>query len=131
MIGQNNIFNIRYSKSNQWIGQISSTRGFCDFDHVNSCVRAMCIILDTYRNKHGLGTIRKIITRFAPSSENDTDKYIDFVSNRTHIDPDLSLSSIFGYTLLIEAMAAMETNFITDDYFLDMFNFYVTKYIKL
>lgn len=131
MIGQNNIFNIRHSKLNRWVGQISSTRGFCDFADVNSCIRAMCIILNTYRNKHGIDTIEGIVSRFAPPAENDTKSYITFVSLKSKIPYSRRLVSVSDYVLVIIAMAYFETNFTTDDYFLELFNHSVDRYIKL
>lgn len=68
---------------------------------------ALVIIIKTYKNKHGIKTIKGIINRWAPPEENDTKKYIKFVSYRSGILPDEELKTE-DYPLIIEAMAKME-----------------------
>ena len=51
-------------------------------------MRAAFIIVRNYIQRHKLNTIRKIITRWAPASENNTAKYIETVCQRSHIGPD-------------------------------------------
>ena len=48
----------------------------------------MFVLLDTYRKRYGLNTLREMITRYAPPEENHTAIYIDAVSNMTGIRPD-------------------------------------------
>lgn len=50
--------------------------------------RAMFVLLDSYRSKYGLCTIRQMLNRYAPPSENFTEGYIRFVASRTGIAPD-------------------------------------------
>lgn len=47
--------------------------------------RAMFVLLDTYRRKHGLNTIQSMLNRYAPPSENNTTEYVNFVSSRAKI----------------------------------------------
>ena len=61
---------------------------FCVFVGPSWGIRAICKILLTYRDKYGLHTIREMISRWAPPSENDTDAYVDSVAERTGLDPD-------------------------------------------
>jgi len=49
---------------------------------------AFYLLTRTYYHKYRLYTIRGIISRWAPSSENDTSAYIANVSRLTGIDPD-------------------------------------------
>jgi len=49
---------------------------------------AFYLLTRTYYHKYRLYTIRGIISRWAPSSENDTSTYIANVSRLTGIDPD-------------------------------------------
>ena len=51
-------------------------------------MRAAFIILRNYIERHKLNTIRKIITRWAPASGNNTQAYIETVCLRSHIGPD-------------------------------------------
>ena len=41
--------------------------------------------LETYREKYGLKTVREIITRWAPPSENDTADYLEGILKRTGV----------------------------------------------
>lgn len=83
-----NPFNIRKSK-NRWIGKIKgSDTDFETFDSVEHGYRAGLILLSNYYTKYKLHTYRSILNRFAPSSENNLDYYIDFIWNYSHIFPD-------------------------------------------
>lgn len=73
-------FNIRYSTLNHWLGQVSEWKGFVKFQNKRYGIRAGIILLRNYIVKYQLTTVRDIITRFAPSSENNTDDYIQFVN---------------------------------------------------
>jgi hypothetical protein len=50
--------------------------------------RALAILLRNYTSHLGFDTPRKIITRYAPSSENDTQAYIRAFAKGLGIDPD-------------------------------------------
>lgn len=105
-----NPLNIRYSKKNHWLGQIGSRKGFVNFDSLTHGVRAALIILKNYYTVHHLHTISDIIRRYAPSSENDTESYIHFVSKRANLAPckPLSLDQVI-YDVL-PAMALYESH---------------------
>lgn len=53
--------------------------------------RAMAIILLNYARVHHLNTVREIISRWAPASENDTEAYVSKVADRVGVSPDISL----------------------------------------
>lgn len=55
--------------------------------------RAMIEILRHYY-KEGLTTLSKMITKYAPPSENDTEAYIKYVSTYTGIDPDADMNDV-------------------------------------
>ena len=89
-IRNNNPLNIRRSKD-QWKGmaEVQNDRSFCQFETLEYGWRAAFYLLTrTYYHKYRLYTIRDIISRWAPSSENDTSAYIANVSRLTGIDPD-------------------------------------------
>ena len=65
------------------------------------------LIKRTYRG-YGLNTIRAIITRYAPPVENDTQAYIQTISQKTGLSPDRVLSTEDDYKKVIQAMAALE-----------------------
>lgn len=56
--------------------QDAEFKQFQDFVHG---VRAIAKILLTYYRRHGINTVRMIVNRWAPPSENDTEAYIDDV----------------------------------------------------
>jgi hypothetical protein len=79
---QNNPGNLRPSIV-PWMGQTGSSGGFCKFKDMSYGLRAMAVDLSNKITKDGLNTIQKIITKYAPPSENDTQAYIDSVSDST------------------------------------------------
>lgn len=84
----NNPGNIR-----QWAGA-GSDGSFAVFGTPQDGVRAMAQNLRSYINNHHADTIRRIISRWAPSSDgNNTAEYIKHVSQRTGIDPDAQISA--------------------------------------
>ena len=110
MIAKNNPLNIRSSILNKWKGQIGSRKGFVEFSSLIYGVRAACIIIMRSYRKKGYKTVRSIIGHGAPPSENDTDRYIDFVCRMLDINSDSDLS-ILDYPMLISAMSWMEVGF--------------------
>ena len=89
-IRNNNPLNIRRSKD-QWQGlrATQTDAAFCQFETMEYGWRAAFMLLTrTYYHKYRLYTIRGIISKWAPSSENDTSAYIQNVSRLTGIDPD-------------------------------------------
>ena len=113
-IRNNNPLNIRRSKD-KWQGLAAkqSDSSFFKFESMEMGWRAAFVILTkTYYHKYRLFTIRKIIKRWAPSVENDTDAYIKKVSDLTGIDPDepLGIPSLYPsrWMSLGMAMAIVE-----------------------
>ena len=76
----NNPLNIR--KSSQWFhGEVQGNDPeFKTFDSPENGIRAGAAILHTYFVHYGLNTITKVISRWAPPNENDTDAYIEAVA---------------------------------------------------
>ena len=74
----NNPLNIRRSKA-QWLGMrdFPTDKQFCEFQNITWGFRAAFMLLSTYYLKHKCCTIRQVITRWAPPSENNTANYID------------------------------------------------------
>lgn len=87
----NNPFNLRISKSD-WQGKVPVSRNtdkaFEQFVSMEYGIRAGMKLLRNYIQVHGIDTIREIISRFAPSNENDTISYIRAVEKRTGIGRD-------------------------------------------
>jgi hypothetical protein len=88
----NNPGNIR-KDGTTWKGEKSPStdKDFKQFNTRADGYRAMFVNLRGYING-GFNTIDKIISRWAPSSENDTKAYIVAVTKQTGIDPQKTLS---------------------------------------
>ena len=86
--------NIRQSKI-RYDGERLPSRDskFKEFESMAYGYRAMFVLLDTYSRRYGLCTIRQMLNRYAPPSENFTEGYIRFVSEMTGIAPDELLNS--------------------------------------
>lgn len=92
-IRNHNPFNLRYVPAIAWKGQIGDDGGgYAVFDTDEDGVRAGGHQLRTYLSR-GINTVRAIISTFAPSTENDTQAYIDDVANRAAVDPDQPLDA--------------------------------------
>ena len=91
-VKNNNPGNIRLSYLNVWKGgvlAINNTDGtFEQSKTYEYGVRAIIKTLISYYNDYNLNTIRKIISKYAPSNENDTNTYINNVCRRVGIGAD-------------------------------------------
>ena len=86
--------NIRQSRSN-FKGEVRPSRdsAFKQFESMAYGYRAMFVLLNSYHKRYGLTTIREMISRWAPPSENFTEGYIRFVAERTGISADAEVDS--------------------------------------
>ena len=86
----NNPGNIRKGSS-QWQGMSSDQSNdsdFVQFDTPEYGIRALARLLKNYQERYGLVTVRQIINRWAPPSENITGAYVDAVARNVGVDPD-------------------------------------------
>jgi hypothetical protein len=104
----NNPGNIRHGNSN-WQGQSATQTdtNFVQFATPESGIRALAKLLTGYRAR-GLDTIRKIITRYAPGNENDTEAYIASVAASTGIHEDVVLAFPSALPALVSAIIKHE-----------------------
>lgn len=70
-------------------------------------IRAMAKTLRTYYEKHGIATIRGMVTRYAPPSENKTGSYVSAVAGALGVDADKALSLEEFRGILPRLVAAM------------------------
>jgi hypothetical protein len=96
-IRNNNPLNIR--KGNNWKGErpVQSDKAFEEFSSMTYGIRAGFIIIRKYMSGYNgltekFNTIEKIIRRWAPPTENATQRYIDQVAKESGISPRLKLS---------------------------------------
>lgn len=109
-IRNNNPLNIRVG--NVWQGEVKKpTDGaFEQFISMKWGVRAAFVILRRYIKRYGHNTIRSIVSTWAPSNENNTNAYVDFVAKRTNINPDKPISFDDKQTMvaIVSAMIRQE-----------------------
>ncbi|MBO7198418.1 MAG: structural protein P5 [Alistipes sp.] len=85
----NNPGNIRKSRV-RYKGEVTPSRDpeFKEFETMAYGYRAMFVLLDTYRSRYGLTTIRQMLNRYAPPEENFTEGYIRYVADYSGVMPD-------------------------------------------
>lgn len=92
----NNPGNLKFVASNDWKGKLSKDQNtdgvFEQFAEFRYGVAAMIKLLTRYITTGRATTIRRIITLYAPTSENNTGQYIQTVSARLGISPDSPLT---------------------------------------
>ena len=122
-IRNNNPLNIRRSKD-QWKGmaEAQTDGAFVQFKTMEWGWRAAFYLLTrTYYHKYRLYTIRSIISKWAPASENNTEAYVQNVSKLTGILPDEPLGipsdQPSRWLMLGAAMAIQENGTSSLDYF--------------
>lgn len=131
---KNNPLNIRHSSKFTWNGEVANYNGFCVFSSEWSCYRAALIILSRYK-KRNLLSIRDIICTWAPTFENPTTSYMNFVSSKVGISPydsiyDTGLSITQTLINLLYWMSVFEQG-TTFRPRLDVITDCVTKHINL
>lgn len=110
-IDNRNPGNIRRSRV-RYRGEIHPSRDpdFKQFESMEWGYRAMFILLDTYRVRYGLDTLRRMISRYAPPEENHTALYIEAVCDRTDIGADEKIDTRDRATMVpvVAAMSQIE-----------------------
>jgi hypothetical protein len=108
-IRNNNPGNIKLGTNWDGLSDEQNDDVFCQFKEPVWGIRALMRILLTYRFNHNIRTIEKIIDRWAPPSENNTEAYIAFVCRYTDRLPDEILdNSIEHYLPVVKAIIQME-----------------------
>ena len=88
----------------------SSDPRFAVFSDHKWGIRAIARVLITYQDKHGIRTVRGILDRWAPSTENDTIAYIRHVAARLGVKPSTTID-VYDYATmrpLVEAIIKHE-----------------------
>lgn len=107
----NNPGNIRLSKT-KWNGERvpSTDAAFKQFVSMAWGYRAMLKLLQNYKTLYGCGTLRAMIARWAPPSENDTDAYLRTVCRETgiHADSEIDVQNEYVMCQIAAAMSFVE-----------------------
>lgn len=109
-IRNNNPLNIRIG--NTWLGERPDPQdvSFEEFVSMEYGYRAAFCLLRRYIRRYRKNTIAMIISTWAPSSENNTQRYIDYVANAMKIAADTPITYEDEVTMvrLVAAMQMME-----------------------
>lgn len=106
-LDNNNPGNIRRSRVRYKGERVpSSDPEFRQFESVEWGYRAIFMLLYTYYLRHGCRTLRQMIDRYAPPSENPTSAYLRFVAERSGVMPDYVID-ITNRALMIEIVSAI------------------------
>ena len=105
----NNPLNIEKTKGgNPWQGEVvpSKDSRFAQFTSMACGYRAAFKLLNNYQRNYGLDTIRKMISRWAPSNENHTEAYVKAVSDRSGVPADGRITTT-NHDVMVPMVAAM------------------------
>jgi hypothetical protein len=104
--------NIEHSQANKWLGLDNppSDGRFCRFTSHEHGIRALALLLMAYQDRHELRTVRSIINRYAPKTENPVGAYVGAVSRRMGVGPDALIDVHEPATMraLVEAIIQFE-----------------------
>lgn len=109
----NNPGNLRHGSKWQGLATTQTDTAFCQFKTIYYGVRALDKLILNY-TRNGYNTISKIISRYAPSCENNTKAYIATVSSMVNQPADRVLcepgeiADIKMLSLLVAAIIAVE-----------------------
>lgn len=91
-VRNNNPTNIRKGENWKGLAEVQDDPAFCVFREPKWGIRAFCKLILNYKTFYGIETVRGIIDRFAPPSENDTTSYIEHVCLRLGVDKDQKIN---------------------------------------
>ncbi len=108
-IRNNNPGNIRHSSA-KWQGMAAqqTDANFVQFITPEYGIRALSVLIGNYYTKNKLDTVRKIISRYAPSSENNTEAYAQAVAKAIGVTPDTIINVNTHKVALVEAIIKHE-----------------------
>ena len=114
-----NPLNIRLSAGTRWLGQRvrQYDREFVEFQSDLFGLRAAFRILRSYSRLHNLDTLRLFIYRWAPPEDgNNTDSYVEMVSERSGVAPGrhLTFEDREELIAIVGAMAVVESRMVVD-----------------
>ena len=120
----NNPLNIRKVPGTHWIGELPQSSsplrggregaGFVQFRTIEWGLRAAFVLLRTYSTKYRANCVRDIVTRWAPPTENDTERYIRNVCLWTGFG-GLQRLTENDWPTLVRAMARQECGVVIDE----------------
>ena len=110
---QNNLGNLR-GDGVKWIGKTGMKNGFSVFIDKTHGVRAIFVDLLS-KLKTGTNTVEKIISKYAPPTENNTKAYIDFVAKNLGKAKNAIVEQS-DLEKIVKAIIKHETGYVISDY---------------
>lgn len=109
-IRNHNPGNLRHGEKWQGLRQHQTDSDFCQFVAPIWGIRALFKVLLTYQKHYQAKTVRQIVSRFAPPHENDTERYVNFVSRQLGGEADdiVNLHDKTTLYILTKAIILME-----------------------
>ncbi len=108
----NNPLNIRRT-ADKWLGMSKSQNDtdFIIFDNIEYGIRAALKLIRRYIQHYSCNSIRKIIYRWAPPCENDTESYVAYVVTKVGImnSENIKVSDRDTICSIVKAMAQIES----------------------
>lgn len=88
----------------------SKDSAFKQFKSMAYGYRAVFVVLHTYARRYGINTIERMISRYAPASENHTQAYVDAVSEWSGVPPTSHLTTTNAEVMMpiVAAMSRVE-----------------------
>ncbi len=103
----NNPGNIRKSTVKYLGEKESNDKSFKCFESPAWGYRAIFVVLDSYARR-GVCTLAKMIDRYAPPCENHTLSYVDFVSQKSGVKPNVVITTT-NRDIMVPVVSAMVT----------------------
>lgn len=109
-IRNNNPGNIRLGGGWEGLADNQSDEAFCVFEDMEHGIRALIKLLMTYWRRYGLNSVHSVISRYAPSCENNTVAYENAVAAALGVKPHqkIDLSDAQVLFALAKAIARHE-----------------------
>ncbi|MDS9879390.1 structural protein [Pseudomonas protegens] len=100
--------NIRHAKGTRWQGMAvaQSDKSFVQFNAPRWGIRAIARVLITYQDKRlaadgsRIDSVREIIERWAPATENNTEAYTLTVARAMGLDPNYEGLDVYDYATM-------------------------------
>ena len=93
-----------------FLGETGAGSGYAQFESPEYGLRALSRLLGTYGQKRGVNTLRGLVSRYAPKSDNPDsfENYIKYMSDKLGVDPDEEIDLADRRAELIPAIVGFE-----------------------
>lgn len=108
----NNPFNLR--GNDKWLGRIESDNSYIKFESMEYGIRAGLINLQNQTKIHGIKSVKKLIEKYAPSFENNTEKYVYLVTSYLGKD-EIDLTNKEDLINISSVISQVEGNVLRDE----------------